>query len=241
MKVDKKEELETKLEESLIKNDNDFINKLADLPTNTNKEPRFEILEDKAKEKIEEKQAEILEFIETNSVEANKDKTEEERTKLFMSCIEMWDEFKSIIKNTKCKINFTNIELKVIDKKLHQNVEYTNETIFYGIHLKKHLLDTITKSKGGDYSNTPVSISFSHAVALYHIISDLTVKGLNKETFAFGHVLYNLSEITEVYNYFDRVSSYTSKVIQEWNMGLSQPEETEEDNEDGTPKMKVEK
>jgi len=237
--MEETKELEEKLNESIIKNDSDFINKLADLPTNTNKEPNFGLLGENVKEKIDAKQQEILDFIENHPVDEMRNVSEDEKTSKFMEAIELWDELKNQIKNASCRMSFTNIELKVLENKLHKNVEYTNETVFYGIHLKKHLLNNIVKEKGGDYTSTQVDITFSQAVALYHIISDLTVKGLNKETFAFAHILYSLSEITEIYNYFDRVSSYTSKQIQEWNMGLNK-EENQTENTENT-EMKVEK
>lgn len=206
-----------KLDTTTINNDTDFINKLADLPTG-NKEADFSILKNDSKEEIENKQEEIIQFLEDN--DPNK-VDPENKDELFLQAINKWDEMKDIIKNAVCTVKFTNVELKVLDNKLHKNAEYNAETIFYAMHLKKHFLNMLPKTSGGAYVSHDIDITFSQSVGLYHIISDIKVKGLSESTYAFANILYTLSEITHVYNYFDRVSAFTSKKIKEWNKGLT--------------------
>lgn len=239
-------ETEKETEKVQIKNENDFLNKLSDIRTQAED---FSLLGEGVKKGIEDKQQEIFDFINNNDPSAIED--EDEKNKLFMTMIDLWGEMKDLIKNAVCNIELTNLELKVMSSKLHQSVEYTSETIFYGLHIKKHFLNNLPKPKGGDFVSHTVPITFTQSVGLYHVLSETTVKGLNKETFAYANILYTLSLVTELYNYFDRLSAYTSKQMHEWNMGLRKEAdagtETEEQQiemlkpEPGTPNMKVEK
>lgn len=233
------------IEEKVIRNEDDFLNRLSDISTVGED---FSLLEEGVKENIESKQKEIFDFIENNDP-SNLD--EKEKNEKFMELIQIWDELKNLIKLGSCNIEFTNLELKVMRDKLHKNVEYTSETIFYGLHLKKHFLNNLPKIKGDDFIQHVVPITFTQAVGLYHVLSETTVVGLSKETFAYANILYSLSLITQLYNYFDRVSAYTSRRMQEWNMAISETG-TETDTEGvreienldatpGTPTMKIEK
>lgn len=216
MEETKTEERNQKVQE-IITSEDSFLNKLADLPTSA-QEPNFDLLSAGVKKQIEEKQQVVIDYL------TNTDPTtveEDKKNEVFFEAIKLWDELKDSIKHAECNIVFTNIELKTLHKKMHNNLKYNAETIFYAMHLKKHFLNNLPKLTGGDFSTLPVKITFSQATALYHIISDIELTGLSKETYAFAHVLYHLSEITNVYNYFDRLSASTSKQIQNWNIGLS--------------------
>ena len=121
----------------LIKNENDFINKLADITGTT--DINFELISEESKNNIEKLEVELTEYLKTNTDFNNY--TEEQKDKLFDDAIVKWNELKDAIKNANCIFNATGLELKVIDKKLHQNVDYTAETLFYGLHLKKNFLN----------------------------------------------------------------------------------------------------
>lgn len=240
--VEVKEEVVQEME---INSADDFMNRLSDIGV---AKEDFSLLSEGVKEGIEAKQKEIFDFIEKNDP-TTLGNDEDKKTELFMEMIAIWDEMKNLIKEASCNVSFTNLELKVMSSKLHQNVEYTSETIFYGLHIKKHFLNNLPKVSGGDFVKHLVPITFTQAVGLYHVLSETTVKGLNKETFAYANILYSLSLITILYNYFDRVSSFTSKAMQEWNMGLQgvPTEQTETPTiealtaEPNVPTMKVEK
>lgn len=223
-KEDNVREIDETIDETIkditIRNEEDFINKLSDI---SDKGEDFDLLKDGDKETVEAKQQEILDFIKNNDPNIEDENVKNEK---FMKLIGLWDEMKDLIKSMVCEISMTNIECKVLTKKLHAHVEYTAETIFYGLHLKKYLLGNLPKGKGGDYEQQIVPITFSQAVGLYHVLSEITVKGLNKETYAYANILYSLSRVTVLYNYFDRMSSFTSKQMQEWNMALSAAPET---------------
>ncbi len=201
-----------------IKNENDFVESLSNL--NIADTTNFSLLDSEDKELLDSSEKNILDFLDSNK---DFDKySEDEKNELFDKAIDKWNELKDIIKNAKCKYKCTNLELKVIDKKLHQSIDYTAETIFYGLHLKKNFLDVLPKNTNKDeFAQQDVIITFSHAVALHHLFSYVTVKGLNKENYAFANILYYLTEVSKIYEHYNNMSARLNKAIMEWNMGLS--------------------
>lgn len=200
----------------LIKNENDFINKLADITGTT--DINFGLISEESKNNIEKLDAELNEYLKTNTDFDNY--TEEQKDKLFDDAIIKWNEIKDAIKNANCVFNVTGLELKVIDKKLHQNIDYTAETLFYGLHLKKNFLNDLPKINE-DFKSVTIDITFSQSIALYHVLSSLVVRGLNKENYAYAHVLYTLAEISKVYQHYDAMSARLGQAINQWNLGLT--------------------
>lgn len=201
-----------------ITREEDFVDKLSSIKSDSN-DINFNLLMGDVKNEIDEKNIQIEEFVK-NNIDFN-NYSEESKDKLYDEVIGYHDELKNLIKNAMCKFNSTGIEIKTIDKKLHQSVEYTTETLFYGLHLKKNFLNNLPKVNG-EFEQYALTITFSNAIALYHVLSTLTVKGLNKENFALAHILYTLTEISKVYEYYDNMASRTHKMIMQWNLGLSQ-------------------
>jgi hypothetical protein len=204
--------------ESIITSETQYIDKLADISASVGK-TNFDILTDGTKETLELKEKELYNFLNTNTDFANYSETV--RDEMFDSAIKLWNEYKDLVKNAPCSFKCNGLEVKTIDKKLHQSIDYTTESLFYGMHLKKHFVDTLPKVKSEYEMHNDIIITFSNAIALYHIMSTLTVRGLNKENYALAHVLYKLSEISKVYQFFDNVSARLDKAIREWNMGLT--------------------
>ena len=167
---------------------------------------------------IDDKFTEINKFLTDNVDFVNY--TEEQKDAMFAQLTTDWLALKDIIKNAECKFDLMGIEIDTLYKKLHQNVEYTAETIFYGLNIKKKFINTLP-TKTSLWTLSKININFSMSVMLYHVISTLTVKGLNRESYAFANILYKLAEITKVYNHYDNQSAILSKSMKEWNMGLS--------------------
>jgi len=206
--------------ENKINNEQDFVNKLADLnalPQNTN----FDLIDQNTKEDLENLEKNINNFLVSN---VDFDKYDEDtKNSLFDEVIGMWNTMGEKIKHAVCTFESTGVEVNTITKKLHQNVEYTSETIFYGLHLKNQFLDNLPKFNS-DYETKNISITFSHAVALHHLLSSITVKGLNKDSYAFAHLLYSLQEVTKVYTHYNGISLRLNNAIGRWNLGLSSNE-----------------
>lgn len=203
-----------------IKNEEDFVNKLADLkalPQDTD----FNLINPETKQELETLENNINSFLQSNTDFENYD--EDTKNKLFDEVVEMWNEMGEKIKNAVCTFESTGIEISTIIKKLQQSVEYTSETIFYGLHLKKMFIDTLPKFNS-DFEIKNINISFSHAVALHHLLSSITVKGLNKDSYAFAHLLYSLQEVTKVYTHYNGISLRLNNAIGRWNLGLSSSE-----------------
>lgn len=203
-----------------ITNENDFVTKLADinaLPQDVN----FDLLNETTKTELDELEKSINDFLVSNTDFENY--TEDQKNTLFDQVIDMWDKMGAKIKHAVCTIEATGIEINTINKKLHQNVEYTSETIFYGLHLKNFFLDKLPKTTG-DFDKKDINITFSHAVALHHILSAVTVKGLNKDSYAYAHLLYTLQEVTKIYSHYDVISKRLNNAIGRWNLGLTNTE-----------------
>jgi hypothetical protein len=201
-----------------ITSEADFVDKLSSIK-NTDNGVNFDLLLDDTKQTIDSLNTEISDFLKSN-VDFN-NYSVEEKDQMFNDVINKFDNFKNYIKNTKCNFDSTGIEIKTIDKRLHQSVEYTTETLFYGLHLKKNFLNDLPKVNN-DFDTYNLSITFSNAIAMYHVLSTLTVKGLNKESYALAHVLYSLTEISKIYQYYDNLTERTNKLIMQWNLGLTQ-------------------
>lgn len=210
----------TIIKDSFVKDENQYVDKLSDLNKNAGV-TNFDLLNVDSKKSIEDKDAEILAYTQANTI------TDENRDVIFEAAIELWNEYKDLVKNAICIFTLNNLEIKTVDKKLHQSVEYTTETLFYGLHLKKFFLNTLPATKGGDFTNHETNITFSNAIALYHVLSTLTVKGLNNENYAFAHLLYKLSEISKVYQHYDAASSRLNQTIGQWSMGITPAQVTD--------------
>jgi hypothetical protein len=178
----------------------------------------FSIVPEDTKTSIEDKDKEIRNFLaENNKFDSY---TEEEKDKLFTEITGKWNELKDLIKNAKARFDLSGLEISVITRKLHQNIEYSAETVFYGAHVKHTFLNNLP-TKASDMRGYNVEITFTNAVLLYNLLSTISVKGLNLESFAFANILWKLSEISKAYTHYNKLSEITSKNISVWNMGLS--------------------
>jgi len=209
--------------DSVIKSENQYIDKLSDI-AKTSGATDFNLLVAESKTALETKEQEIKDYINTTSF------TDENKDDKVEAVIELWNQYKDLVKNAECTFAINSLEVRTLDKKLHNAVEYDTETLFYGLHLKKHFIDLLPATKAGDFEAHEMNISFSLAIALYHVLSTLKVKGLNKENFAFAHLLYKLSEISKVYQYYDGISLRLNQSIGQWTMGLNTTQVSELDS-----------
>lgn len=198
--------------QTIVKNEDQYVDVLSDLGK-TSALVNDSLLSTKDKEALATKEQEIRDFF------TNTPKTDE----TFLKAVDLWNEYKDAVKNAICAFTINGIEIKVIFNKLHTAVEYDTETLFYGLHLKKHFVDSLPKVKS-EFEVVESEISFSNAIALYHVLSTLKVKGLNKENYALAHVLYKLSEISKVYQTYDTKSADLNNLLRQWNAGLLQSE-----------------
>lgn len=196
---------------TIIKSENEYIEKLSNLAVNGQANTSL-LLED-SKKKIEETKKELVDFITNN--------TKDDDT--FVTSLELWNNYQSAVKNAICEFKINGLEQKVIYNLLHREVEYTAETIFYGLNLKRNFLGTFPKASN-EFEEVSSTVSFSNAMLLYHVISEVKVTGLNKENFAFANVLYKLSEISKVYQQYDQESSQLNNTIRTWSMGIQKEE-----------------
>jgi len=216
--------MENKLtQESVVTNESQYVDTLSDV-AKTAGTTNFSLLSDESKSAIEEKDAEIKKYL-TEVV-----LTDENRDTAVDAAIELWNQYKDLVKNGYCYFTLNNLEIRTVDKKLHVSVEYDTETLFYGLHLKKFFIDTLPNAKGDDFFTHDIKITFSNAIALYHVLSTIRVKGLNKDNYAFAHMLYKLSEISKVYQHYDAASTRLNQSIGQWTMGLNAEQAVELQN-----------
>ena len=206
--------------ESVITSEDQYIDTLSSV-AKTAGTTNFDLIKAESKELIDAKEIEISQFMANNSV------TDENRDATVDQAIELWNQYKDLVKNGVCVFTLNNLEIKTVDKKLHSSVDYDTETLFYGLHLKKYFIDSLPKVKGDDFTTHDVDITFSNAIALYHVLSTLKVKGLNKENYAFAHLLYKLSEISKVYQHYDAASARLNQTVGQWTLGLNPAQATE--------------
>lgn len=216
--------MENKLtQESVVTNENQYVDTLSDV-AKTAGSTNFGLLSEESKTLIEDKDAEIKKYL------AEVVLNDENRDTAVDAAIELWNQYKDLVKNGYCYFTLNNLEIRTVDKKLHASVEYDTETLFYGLHLKKFFIDELPSSKGDDFITHDIKITFSNAIALYHVLSTIKVKGLNKDNYAFAHLLYKLSEISKVYQHYDAASSRLNQSIGQWTMGLNSAQATELQN-----------
>lgn len=210
----------TAVETTAMTNDNvhsedGYIGKLSDIAKSSAGLTNFDLVLPEDKTALENKEKELKDYLTaTVLTDINKDEAVE-------GAIELWNQYKDLVKNGKASFALNNLEIRTVDKKLHTSVDYDTETLFYGLHLKKHFIDTLPNPKGSDFQVHDISITFSNAIALYHVLSTIKVRGLNKENYAFAHLLFKLSEISKVYQYYDGISLRLNQTIGQWTMGLT--------------------
>lgn len=209
------------MEINKIKNEDDYVKHLSSLGQQE-QTTKFDLLREGFKESMDNAYQEAVQFMKDNPVTADLD--EETKELNYSKAIELWNNFASIVKSeAKCVWNINNLELSVIFNKLHNACEYTAETLFYGLHLKNTFVNSFPKFSTvakDNYNTQEIEISLSNCVALYHILSELKVKGLNKENYAFGNILYMLSEFAKIYTHYNNLSMSLSKDMSIWNMGI---------------------
>jgi len=200
-----------------ITDESGYVDKLSDISQTTDV-TNFDLLDKSDKQQMDQAEAAVHNFLLENQNVFDLEETK--RDELYNQAIDLWNELKGHIKNARCTFDSNGLEMNTISDKLHKNVDYTAETIFYGLHLKKHVLDKFPKVKNG-FNVVPFEITFSNAVALYHILTSITVKGLDKQNYAFANILLNLTEVSKVYTHYDNASGRASKAIHDWIHGLS--------------------
>lgn len=198
---------------TVIKSENEYVEQLSNIAIQG--QANHTLLNEKSKEAIEAAKIAVLDFIRNN------EKTDD----TFVTSMELWNAYKDAVKNAECDFAINGLELKVIHNKLHRDVEYSAETIFYGLHLKRHFLDSFPKTST-EFEAVKSSISFTNGMALYHLLSEVKVRGLNKENYALANVLYKLSEISKVYQQYDQESAQINNEVRTWTMGLKKDEIT---------------
>lgn len=196
---------------SVIKSENEYLDALSNIAVQG--QANMSLLNEESKNKIEESKKAIVDFIRGN------EKTDDN----FLNALDLWNAYKDAVKHAQCTFQINGLELKVIHNKLHRDVEYTTETLFYGLHLKRHFLETFPKTNK-EFEEVKTTISFSNAMGLYHVLSDVKVTGLNKENYAFANILYKLSEISKVYQQYDQESSQINNEMRTWSMGIKADE-----------------
>jgi hypothetical protein len=196
---------------TVIKSENEYVERLSNIAIQG--QANNTLLNEKSKEAIEVAKNGILDFIRNN------EKTDDS----FVTSMDLWNAYKDAVKNAECDFAINGLELKVIHNKLHRDVDYTAETIFYGLHLKRYFLDSFPKTNT-EFEAVKSSITFTNGMALYHLLSEVKVRGLNKENYALANVLYKLSEISKVYQQYDQESAQINNEVRTWTMGLKKDE-----------------
>ncbi len=185
--------------------------------------PDFSLINEETKTAIDEKEKEIYTFLNENN--DFKSYTESEKDERFQNVISKQNELKDLIKTCKINLSLNGLEINFLENKLHSNIDYDYETIFYAVHLKKHLLNNLPSVKASDdFKLFETLVLLSDCVLLQHILTKLTVKGLNKSSLAFANICKKLSDVIVLYNFYENISMRLSKSIQEWNMELSKDE-----------------
>lgn len=207
------------------KYDEAVIEKLATIKSDNDTNIKFEILSDGEKEKLDSLENEINDFLKNNNDFENY--TVEEKDELFLKVhSEMLFDYKQLLKELTFKFELTGLELNMIWNKMHKNIEYNSETLFYGINLKYNLLNTFPKVTKHDIDrkHKGLTIKSTQAIILHHVLSSLTVKGLNGENYSLANVLYYLADVSKVYQYFNSIGETLNKAILEWNLELTKQE-----------------
>lgn len=197
---------------TVIKSENEYVEALSNIKS-VEGHADMTLLSPAGKDSIETAKRTLVDFIRGN------EKTDDN----FTTVLELWNAYKDTVKNAQCSFRVNGLEAKVIYNKLHRDITYTAETLFYGIYLKKHFVETFPKAKN-EWDELMSSISFSNSIALYHVLSTASVTGLNKENFAFANILHKLSEISKVYQQYDQESAQLNNEIRTWTMGLKADE-----------------
>ena len=119
---------------SVIKSEEQYLDALSNIAVQGQAD--MSLLSDESKNKIDETKKIILDYIRGN------EKTDDN----FLNALDLWNTYKDAVKHAQCAFKINGLELKVIYNKLHRDVEYTTETLFYGLHLKRHFLETFPKT-----------------------------------------------------------------------------------------------
>jgi hypothetical protein len=198
-----------------------YVEKLGNLK---NTEANLDLINEEFKTKFTEKSNELKEYLANNKGNVI---NEDVKDQVFMGAITIWNDIITLIKEGECNVKLTGYEIKTLINKLTQSVDYSSESVFYGIHIKSNFINKLP-NKVSDNVYYDINLSFSHATLVHHLLSTIIVKGLNKETYAYAHILHTLSEITKVFTHYDILSKHLNNDISVWNMGLSGDVEVEE-------------
>jgi hypothetical protein len=214
----------------------EWIDKLSKL-SNDGGRTNFDLLITEDKDKINSEFDTITQYLKDNVDSAHGE--EEQHSENFLTVLDMFSGLRENIKHTRCNVSLSALEIKTISKLLRQKVQYNNVSVFYGIHLKKYLLDKFPKTGNNDFELFDIEVSFTNAMAVYNLLETIEVTGLSMETYAFGNILFNLSEVTKIYKHYDDLIKSTDNVIGLWNQGINPFEQPKTEVE--TPTLTVDK
>lgn len=145
-----------------------------------------------------------------------KGKSEEEKDELYAKSKDLWDEFKTIFKDTKFNFYLNRDEYNFLTTLLLQKIEYDVETIFFAIELTD-MLGVMKKVKfKNDEEYVPFEVDATEITYIYHLIQKHKIKGLKKEAYLFANVLRKIGAISKLINYYDNKLKNKSKEIQDW-------------------------
>lgn len=181
----------------------------------------FSLLGEGVEETIKTQFEEIDTYLKENVDSAHGN--EDEHFERFLTVSDKITQLRNDIKNTRCNLGLTVLEIRTIEKLLRQKVKYNNVSVFYGIHLKRNLLDTLpsVSKNANQFDVHEIEITFSNSMALYHVFETVELTGLANETYAFGNILYNLSEVSKIYKHYDELTNSLDNVIGLWNKGIN--------------------
>jgi len=174
-------------------------------------------LADASKEKLDSMVGPIEQHLKNNTDFENY--STEQKDKFFNDVMEMHENFKTFVKrDALCKLSLQGTEIKFIEERLLDHVEYDASSVFVGIHLKGTWLNNLKYSQTALNS---IEIGMSNAIVLYDLLSTTKITGLKQKAYIFAKVLRSLAECSKIYQHYDNESNRLFKLISEWNMGLS--------------------
>lgn len=191
------------------------------------------LLDDETEVKLDESIENISNFIKKFD---GKGKSEEEKDELYAKSKDLWDEFKTIFKDTKFKFYLNRPEYNFLINLLLQKIEYDVETVFFAIELTD-MLGIMKDVKFKDDSEyKPFDVDATEITYIYHLIQKHKIKGLKKETYLFANILRKIGAISKLINYYDTKLKDKSKEIQEWVTCFEEGVTLDINDKDNTPK-----
>ena len=199
--------MENKIETNVIKPPLNFFLKVD------GEDKKFELLDNNDETELDSLLLETESFIKRNS---GKDKSEEEKNKLYGDAQLEWKSYFNKLRSVKYNFFLNRDQWNFLSNLILSKLEYDVDTLFFAIELTDMLGSYRSVKFSNDNELKEFKVNATEITYIYHLIAKHKIKGLTKDAYTFSKILLRIGDVSKIINYYDTAGKNLSDDIQNW-------------------------